>query len=52
MGNATPTGVYRMNQCGTNITLRGAIDPETGEREYETPVKYWMPFIGGRRGPP
>lgn len=49
-GNATPTGVYRMNQCGTNITLRGAIDPETGEREYETPVKYWMPFIGGAVG--
>ena len=49
-GNATPTGVYRMNRCGTNITLRGAIDPETGEREYETPVKYWMPFIGGAVG--
>lgn len=49
-GNSTPTGVYRMNRCGTNITLRGAVDPETGEREYETPVKYWMPFIGGAVG--
>lgn len=46
LGNETPTGIYRMNSCGTNIVLVGKKDPETGEPEYKTPVKYWMPFVG------
>lgn len=50
LGNATPTGIYRMNNCMKNVTLVGEKDPETGEPEYKTPVAYWMPFVGGAIG--
>lgn len=50
LGNATPTGIYRMNNCMKNVTLVGEKDPETGEPEYKTPVAYWMPFVGGAVG--
>ena len=50
LGNATPTGIYRMNTCLQNVTLVGAKDPETGEPEYKTPVAHWMPFVGGAVG--
>ncbi|MGK0469440.1 L,D-transpeptidase family protein [Clostridium sp.] len=36
----TPTGIYKINYKETNATL-------TGE-DYAVPVKYWMPFIGGK----
>lgn len=37
-GNATPTGAYGLTYKTMNAVLRGA--------DYETPVKYWMPFAG------
>lgn len=43
---ATPTGVYHMYYKKLDEVLRGEKD-ENGEYEYETPVKYWMPFNGG-----
>ncbi len=43
IGNrATPSGVYSILEMMRNKTLRGEIDPETGEPEYETPVSFWM----------
>ena len=43
IGNrATPSGVYSILELMRNKTLKGEIDPATGEREYETPVSYWM----------
>ncbi len=49
-GYDTPTGVYVLNNKATDQTLIGAIDPDTGEPEYETPVSYWLPFIGNSIG--
>ena len=46
----TPQGVYYLNNRATDQTLIGATDPETGEPEYRTPVKYWMPFVGNAVG--
>ncbi len=46
-GNATPAGIYRIYNKQSPSILRGQIDPNTGKREYETPVTYWMPFNGG-----
>lgn len=46
-GHATPSGIYKITYKKSPAVLRGAIDPKTGEREYETPVTYWMPFNGG-----
>lgn len=37
-GNVTPGGLYRLTYKTTDAVLRG--------RDYETPVKYWMPFNG------
>lgn len=37
-GNWTPTGTYAITYKTTNAVLRG--------ENYETPVKYWMPFNG------
>lgn len=45
-GNATPQGVYSLAYKALNQTLRGTKRPD-GTYEYETPVKYWMPFNGG-----
>ena len=50
LGQDTPTGVYYINNALRNITLIGADDPETGEPEYETPVSFWMAFVGGAVG--
>lgn len=47
---ATPTGVYVLNNKALDQTLIGVIDAETGEPEYETPVSYWMPFVGNSIG--
>ena len=43
----TPTGVYYIYNKALDQTLLGNIDPETGKREYETPVQYWIPFNDG-----
>ena len=45
-GNATPQGVYSLAYKALDQTLRGTKKPD-GTYEYETPVKYWMPFNGG-----
>ena len=41
-GNDTPQGVYYVVSKGTDITLVGDT--------YETPVSYWMAFVGGSVG--
>ena len=50
----TPTGVYFIddyfNKSNPESTLIGKKDPETGKPEYETPVSYWMPFVGNSIG--
>ena len=50
----TPTGVYfinsNFNKSAPASVLRGKIDPETKKPEYETPVAYWMPFVGNSVG--
>ncbi len=50
LDNDTPTGVYQLNAKKRDIVLRGQIDPETGEPSYESPVSYWMAFIGNSYG--
>lgn len=42
LGYDTPTGVYRIRGKQRNITLTG--------RDYASPVKYWMNFIGNSFG--
>ena len=49
-GNATPTGVYSLRTNNGASKLIGKKDPETGKPEYETPVSYWMPFVGNAIG--
>lgn len=48
--NNTPTGIYYVNNKLRNITLVGKKDPETGEPEYESPVEYWIAFVGSAIG--
>ncbi len=43
----TPTGVYWLNQKASPSTLIGY---ENGKKSYETPVQYWMPFVGNSVG--
>lgn len=38
----TPTGVYKINAKESPSTLIGY---ENGQKTYETPVSYWMPFV-------
>lgn len=45
-GNGTPQGVYSLAYKALDQVLRGTKQPD-GSYEYETPVKYWMPFNGG-----
>lgn len=45
-GNATPQGVYSLAYKQMDATLRGP-QKEDGTYEWESPVKYWMPFNGG-----
>lgn len=47
---ATPQGVYDINSKGTNVTLVGRDTDGDGKPEYETPVKFWMPFKGNSVG--
>ncbi len=46
----TPQGVYYITNKALNQTLIGLPDPVTGEPLYETPVTYWMPFVGNAVG--
>lgn len=48
--NATPTGVYWLNNLQTNVSLKGPIDPETNKPKWDSPVSYWMPFVGNLVG--
>ena len=45
---ATPTGVYYLNSKQSPSTLTGY--KPNGEIDYETPVEYWMPFVGNSVG--
>ncbi|MGI6034094.1 MAG: L,D-transpeptidase family protein [Coriobacteriales bacterium] len=46
-GRATPTGVYTITSyMGRDQTLVGSDEDGDGEPDYETPVSYWMPFVG------
>lgn len=47
-GRETPTGVYYLNGKESPSTLVGYTS--TGEKEYETKVTYWMPFVGNSVG--
>ena len=49
-GNGTPTGIYQLNSNNGGATLIGKKDPATGKPEYETPVNWWMPFVGNSIG--
>ena len=42
-GHETPAGVFSIIFAQKNATLRGVMQKD-GEYEYETKVKYWMPF--------
>ena len=41
----TPEGVYVINGKESPSKLIGQMKPETGEPEYQTEVKAWMPFV-------
>lgn len=44
-GHSTPTGLYYLNSKSRNITLVGG-GKKGSKGYYESPVSYWMPFIG------
>lgn len=41
----TPEGVYVINGRESPSKLIGQMEPETGEPEYKTEVRTWMPFV-------
>lgn len=46
-GHATPSGgVWKINYKASPYIMKGEI-MANGEREYETPCDYWLPFNGG-----
>lgn len=45
-GNGTPQGVYSIAYMDKDAVLRGP-KQEDGTYEWESPVRYWMPFNGG-----
>ncbi len=47
-GRNTPTGVYFLNNKESPSTLVGY--KANGEKDYETKVTYWMPFVGNSVG--
>ncbi len=49
-GHATPAGAYYVRAKQTSVTLTGQIQADTGEPEYTSYVKYWMPFRGNAWG--
>ena len=48
--NATPTGIYMLNTNNGPSVLIGKKDPKTGKPSYESPVSWWMPFVGNLIG--
>lgn len=46
-GSLTPSGVYVINSNSGGSTLKGTNDDGS---KYETPVTYWMPFVGNLIG--
>ncbi|MDO5357810.1 MAG: L,D-transpeptidase family protein [Slackia faecicanis] len=46
----TPTGVYSLKNLQRDVSLRGPVDPETNKPEWDSPVDYWMPFVGNMIG--
>ena len=46
----TPTGVYMLNSKAKDVNLVGPVDPETNKPEWDSPVSYWMPFVGNMVG--
>ena len=48
--NDTPTGVYSLNNHQRNVSLKGPVDPETKKPKWDSPVSYWMPFVGNLVG--
>ena len=47
-GRETPTGVYYLNNKESPSVLVGY--KSNGEKDYETKVTYWMPFVGNSVG--
>ncbi len=48
IGDATPTGVWMINNKRQHETLKGPV--KDGKPEWESKVDYWMPFIGNSHG--
>jgi hypothetical protein len=48
--NSTPTGIYWLKNLQQNVSLKGPIDPKTNKPEWDSPVDYWMPFVGNLVG--
>lgn len=46
----TPTGVYYLKNLQQDVSLKGPIDPQTNKPEWDSPVDYWMPFVGNMVG--
>ena len=51
LGNETPTGVWVVDSRKSrandgDINLKGPIDPETGEPEWDSHVDFWVGFVG------
>lgn len=45
-GHATPTGVWAItNRKDGDINLKGPVDPETGEPEWDSHVQFWMGVV-------
>lgn len=44
---ATPKGCFKIYMKDTSRTLKGAINPATGQPSYTSYVNYWMPFHNG-----
>lgn len=48
-GHSTPTGVYAINSKARNIVLKGG-GKKGSKGYYESPVSYWMCFLGNGYG--
>ena len=48
-GYETPTGIYYIVKKLRDVTLTGELQDD-GSYSYETPVSYWMAFVGGSIG--
>jgi hypothetical protein len=48
--HGTPTGCYKIMAKERNVVLVGEPLPGETKPEYETPVDFWMPFVGNAVG--